>query len=227
MKQPSMKPWVKIWYFPGTNSEGEVAAAYELAGFKVEIVFVEKFLSGQVLVKDCDCAHLPGGFAGKDAVRAGAVPAAIAQDILPQLKEFLIPTCFECNGFQIGMEGGCFGDGLALDTNKIGTFVSQPTKHLLLPSNCIYTDNLYHELKAKGREAMLEFPSAHGIGQLIGSKLDQAKVVMVYKGHSPNGGKIAGITEELGIFFGHMDHWNRPYDNPDGQLVLANLKRHL
>lgn len=221
-------PLVHIWYFPGTNSEREVKAAYEMAGYRVQVILIDRFLSGQVKVQDCDTAHIAGGFSSKDAIAPGRIAAAIAQDILPQLKLHQIPTCFECNGFQIGVEGGCFGEGLALETNDCGTFVSHPmTQHQLLSSNCIYTDYLYDELIAQGIDPVLEFAAAHGGGKLIGSKLDLANVVMLYKGRSPNGCKIAGITDETGIFFGHMDHWNRRYDNPAGQKILANLKRHL
>lgn len=220
-----MAPLVNILYFPGTQCEQETKAAFELAGFDARIVFVEQLLSRKVRITDCAVCHVPGGFSEMDSIDVGRISAAVARDELPKLKEQGIPTGFTCNGFQIGVEAELFGPNIALVRNDVGTFVSRPVKHKIVSPfenvRCIWTDGLEGEI--------YEFPAAHGSGKLVGvpGKIVCPNTVMLYEGKSPNGGEIAGITDDSGLFFGLMDHWERPWDNPAGQAILANLKKHL
>lgn len=220
-----MAPLVNILYFPGTQCEQETKAAFELAGFEARIVFIEQLLSRKVRITDCAVCHVPGGFSEMDSIDVGRISAAVARDELPKLKEQGIPTGLTCNGFQIGVEAGLFGPDIALVRNNIGTFVSRPVRHKVVAPltgvRCIWTDGLEGQV--------FEFPAAHGSGKLIGNgkEIICPNTVLMYEGKSPNGGAIAGMTDDSGIFLGLMDHWERPWDNPAGQTFLANLKKNL
>lgn len=222
-----MKPLAHVWYFPGTQCERETLKAYNLAGFRTRLVFIDELLTGKVKSTDCDVCHFPGGFSYNDSPRVAATAVAVAREEVQKLKEKNIPTGGNCNGFQFMVEAGMFGPEVALVKNDCKTFVSRPVRHQVIPSKCIWLDGMSYEI--------LEFPAAHGYGKLIGSTSDfsstaiihQARVAMLYEGNSPNGGVVAAITNHTGAFLGLMDHWERPYNNPAGQAILANLKKHL
>lgn len=217
-----MAPLVNILYFPGTQCERETMAAYKLAGFETRLVFIEELLTRKVRITDCAVCHIPGGFSEMDSIDVGRIAAAVARDELPKLKEQGIPTCGVCNGFQIMAEAELFGPSVALDRNDCGTFVSRPIKHRIvspLSNVCVWTDDL--------EGFVYEFPAAHGSGKLIGRSHEDFNVVLEYYDKSPNGCSIAGITDDSGLFFGLMDHWERPWNNRAGQAILANLKNNL
>ena len=117
-----------------------------------------------------------------------------------------------CNGDQTLVRSGLFGAGVAMIQNKSKVFRSRPSRHRVLPSHCVWTKGL------EGR--VLSFPSAHGYGRFTGD--GDLNVVMEYVGASPNGGKIAMITDDSGLIAVLMDHPERPYDNPDGQLIFKS-----
>ena len=155
---------------------------------------------------------VPGGFSFGDDVETGLVVATFLMDEFPKLKEKKIPVLGICNGTQILVRGGFLGPGIAMAQNKSKTFCSRPIRHRVLPSKCVWTSGIDGEI--------LQFPSAHGYGRFTGE--GKMNPVMEYEGLSPNGGKIAMITDDSGLIGVLMDHPERPYGNSDGLKIFKN-----
>jgi len=209
-----MNKHVSILYAPGTNCQWETIEAFNLAGADTQLVFLDDIIEGRIKITDCDIFFVPGGFSYGDHINTGTVVAILLRDYFPLLREIGIPVGGECNGFQILMRAGFFGNDITLTENDSGVFCSQPVLHLVKPSNCLWTTGLAGKI--------LSFPSAHHGGKLVGNT-NRLNAVMAYESESPNGGHLAAISTENGCVFGIMDHMTRPYDNPHGQLIFHNI----
>lgn len=205
------KPWVSVLYSPGTNCEVETMEAVRLAGGNPHLVFLWDIYKGKVKITDCDRMIIPGGFSFGDHLETGVATAVFLGNFWPAFIKAKIPVLGICNGDQIPVRAGLLGPGIAMVQNKSKVFCSRPIRHLVLPSNCIWTKGLEGKI--------LEFPSAHGYGKFSGNIKN---VVMKYEGISPNGGDIAMITDDSGLIGVLMDHPERPYGNPDGLLIFKN-----
>jgi phosphoribosylformylglycinamidine synthase subunit PurQ / glutaminase len=207
------KPKVFIPYFPGTNCEEETMQAFRNAGGNPELIFLEDIRKGKKNITKCDIACFPGGFSYGDYVDTGIIAATLIKEFIFQLVEAHIPILGICNGFQVLMKAGVFGEGVTLTTNDSGTFCSRPIKHRVIENaNCVWTDGLEGKI--------LTFPSAHGGGKVVYQNVP--KVAMTYEGESPNGGEVAAICSNNGLILGIMDHPERPPDSEDGQLIFRN-----
>lgn len=207
------KPKVFIPYFPGTNCEEETMQAFRNAGGKPELLFLNDLLKGKKRIIDCDAVCFPGGFSFGDYADTGIIAATLIREFIPQLVESEIPTIGICNGFQVLMRAGVFGEGVTLTTNDSGTFCSRPIKHCVIEyAGCVWTEGL--------DDKILTFPSAHGGGKVVCQTTP--RVTLMYEGESPNGGFIAGICSKNGLIMGLMDHPERPPDSEDGQLIFRN-----
>lgn len=205
-----------VWYWPGTNCEVESLESWKYLEADSELVFVKDIVAGRKKVTDYDLHHFTGGFTYSDDTGAGNIAAIMAEEAIDMLVEAGLPAIFECNGFQIAVRSGkIFGKGLALVENDCGEFRSMPVKHRVENNpNCIWTRGLEGKI--------LQFPSAHRFGKLIVTGEKQPNAVLTYASLSPNGGHIAGISSNNGIWMGLMDHPGRPYNNPDGLLLYNN-----
>ncbi len=206
------KPKALGLYSPGTNCEDETLAAFNLAGASASLVFLNDIIQGKSKITDCDIFFFPGGFSYGDNVDTGIIVAVLIRDFIPELLNAKIPIIGICNGFQIMMRAGMFGQGITLTHNDSGLFCSRPTKHKVLNSTSIWTKGLSGEI--------LSFPSAHQAGKVVGKKTPNT--VLTYASESPNGGSIAGICSDDGLILGLMDHPERPYGNVDGQKIFRN-----
>lgn len=205
---------VFIIYWPGINCEEETMAAFRAVGADPQLVFIQDLISGKIRITDCDLFCFPGGFSYGDHIDTGIIAAVMIQEFIPALLEAKIPGITICNGFQIAVRAGIFGNNnLALIQNDSGVFCSRPAKHLVEASNCLWTAGL--------ESRILEFPAAHHAGKVLtfGGGVNR---VMRYEGFSPNGGEIAAITNEDGTIFGLMDHPERPFGNEDGLAIFRN-----
>lgn len=208
-----MKKKVAVWYWPGTNCEEESLAAFNFLGADAYLVFIKDLIEGRVSPTDCDLIFWPGGFSYGDNIDTGIIASIMVKDIAPAIVEAKIPMIVVCNGFQIAMRSGLFFDNdITLTENACGVFQSMPVDHLVEPSECIWTKGLEGEI--------LRFPCAHHGGQLVGS--GHMNVVMTYASASPNGGKVAAITNEDNTILGIMDHPERPFGNEDGRKIFRN-----
>ena len=207
-----MKKRVSVLYSPGTNCEEETLHAVRLAGGTPELVFLKDIYEGRKKITDCDAFIIPGGFSYGDHPEIGVTVAVLLEEFLPLLVEKRIPTLGICNGNQILIRAGLLGDGVAMVRNKSQVFCSHPVQHEVVKSNCVWTKGL--ECK------ILTFPAAHGYGRFQIHKNATASVVMKYYGFSPNGGRVAMITDETGLLAAIMDHPERTPDNPDGLQIF-------
>lgn len=209
-----MKKRVMVLYTPGTNCHNETLEAFKLAGANVRLVFLYDILEGRVRITDCDVFFVAGGFSFGDHINTGTIVAILLREYFPLLIEAGIPVGGECNGFQILMRAGFFGNDITLTENDSGVFASRPVLHRVVPSNCLWTTGLDGKI--------MKFPSAHHGGKIVGNA-SRIETVMTYESESPNGGSVAAISTMNGRVFGLMDHLTRPYDNSDGQLILKNI----
>ncbi|MDO8663719.1 MAG: phosphoribosylformylglycinamidine synthase subunit PurQ, partial [Candidatus Wildermuthbacteria bacterium] len=153
-----------------------------------------------------------GGFSFGDHLETGVAVATLLEDELPKLREARIPVLGICNGDQILVRAGLLGPEIAMVQNKSRLFCSRPIRHRVLASNCLWTKGLEGEI--------LQFPSAHGYGRIVGN--GKINVVMEYERLSPNGGRIAMMTDDTGLVGVLMDHPERPFGNPDGLNIFRN-----
>lgn len=118
----------------GMNCERESARAFTDAGAKADIVHVNEFLEtpSQLLAYQVLC--IPGGFSFGDELRSGKILAEkLKRQVMPIFNEFTRKkglTIGICNGFQVLIQLGVFGDNpaqreITLATNDHGTFLNQ------------------------------------------------------------------------------------------------------
>jgi phosphoribosylformylglycinamidine synthase subunit PurQ / glutaminase len=197
--KPKIKKIVNVLYSPGTNCEDETMEAIRLAGGKPKLIFLWDIYNGKIKISDCDLLVVPGGFSFGDHLETGVAVAQLLEEPFQQLKESGIPTIGICNGDQILVCVGLFGPGIAMVQNKSKVFRSIPVRHKVLRSNCVWT---------KGLEGQIfTFPAAHGFGRFEASV--PLNVVMEYEGQSPNGSRVAMITDDSGRIAAIMDHPER------------------
>lgn len=212
---------VNILYFPGTNCQRETAFAFESAGATSRIVYVIEAIRAGGRIDDADIICIPGGFSFGDHVRAGCVAGLLLKESLSRQLESIRhkPTICICNGFQIAVEAGLFGEGLALVKNDCGTF-----RHV---RDQIHMVERHHpSLWLAGLEGQaLSFPCAHGEGRLIFTKKAGWQPVLRYPANqNPDGSmeEIAGISSEDGIIFGLMNHPERNIRDKNNLMIFQN-----
>ena len=216
-----MKKRVNVLYFPGTNCQRETLRAFEAVGGAARLVFASDVLAGRDRMDDADVLCIPGGFCYGDHVRAGLIAGAMlslgVRDQLDACRRR--PILCICNGFQIGVRTGLFGDGLTLTINERGTFFHQPFQRHVVPQD-------HGTPWLKGMEgATLRFPCAHGEGNLVFTHRDGWRPALRYpEGENPDGSmeNIAGITTPDGLVFGLMNHPERAQHRPENLEIFRN-----
>ncbi|MEZ5322430.1 MAG: phosphoribosylformylglycinamidine synthase subunit PurQ [Microthrixaceae bacterium] len=209
-------PSVGILHTPGTNSHVETAFAFERVGASARYVMMASLLDGTDRLDRYDVVCLPGGFSYGDHLGAGAVAGArLRWTFADQLAALAgRPVIAICNGFQVAVRAGLFGDGVTLTTNLNGTFRNlrhQP--HVVDPA-------AGSPWLAGLEGATLRFPCAHGEGRFLFESADGWRPALRYPpGENPDGSAedIAGIVTADGLTFGLMDH---PERAPDDDTVL-------
>jgi|GEM_PF-781595 len=212
MKKIKLRKKISILYAHGTNCEAETLEAIRLAGGIPRLVFLSDLYEGREKITDCDAFIIPGGFSNGDYPEIGVAVSTLLEEHFPLLVVKKIPILGICNGDQILVRARLLGKGVAMVRNKSGVFCSCPVEHEVLPSNCVWTKGLEGQV--------LRFPAAHGYGRFQVKSSATASVVMHYKGFSPNGGRIAMMTDATGLIGAIMDHPERTPDNPDGQKIF-------
>jgi len=169
-----VKPSVLIPVAPGTNRNGEMAAAFERAGATAVQAPLLALRDGSVKLSDHQLLGLPGGFSYGDALGAGRVWGLdLATWFADQLHDAVArqtPIIGICNGFQALVSAGLLPGGnhaAALVDNAAGRFECRWV-HLGSPSGpgamsgqaagtvCVWTADLVEPLWC---------PVAHGEGR--------------------------------------------------------------
>lgn len=218
-----MSVTANIVYFPGTNCQRETAVAFAMVGAQPREVFLTDILAGKARLDDADILCIPGGFSFGDHIASGVVAAAFLNT---KLKDQLAacrkrPMICICNGFQIAVRAGLFGDGAALAINNVGTFQSIPRQaHYVLPgADCVWLDGL--------EGATLQFPCAHGEGRFVHSSREGWRAALTYPaGQNPDGSvdDIAGVTTPDGLTLGLMDHPERRRSEANLEIFRAGVR---
>lgn len=236
-----MKPKALILFAPGTNRDGDIARALELAGADPTIVPLNDLREKRVDWLDFQLLVLPGGFSFADALGAGKLLALdLSQYFLDEAAAFVAagkPVLGVCNGFQVLVKAGFLPGSQAKGEARFSTLTYNQGNHFEcrwvtlkpLSQTCLWTKDL---------ESLIDCPVAHGEGNFQTLEPSQAQnlfirdqVALIYA-HAdglpadgkyplnPNGSlfDIAGICNANGNVLGLMPHPEDhvfPYQAPD------------
>ena len=227
-----MQPPVLILHAPGTNRDGDAAAAVAQAGGSPVIRTLSQLRKNHTAWLDYTLLILPGGFSFGDALGAGRLWALeLLTWFEDQLNGFIQsghPVLGICNGFQALVKTGVLpGDSIpaTLTFNASGRFECRWVALKPDPSN--------PSPWLSGIER-IDCPVAHGEGRFLtqnGKQLALEQKALVYlKGDgqpangsypaNPNGSPddIAGVTNPDGNVLGLMPHpedFIHPYQHPN------------
>ncbi len=179
--------------------------------------------------REYDAIVLAGGFSYADRLRAGAIAARTkAMEEVFQAIESGKPVLGICNGFQMLMEGGLFGEA-ALLSNSNNRFVCKWVKLKVENTNTPWTREY-----EKGEE--IDMPIAHAEGRFF-SENEPREVVFRYL-DNPNGSlwDVAGLySPKYPNVVGLMPHPERaaeevlvpPGKKAGGRKLWISLKKSL
>jgi len=214
------KPKVLILHAPGTNRDGDLAAAISKAGGEAITLPLSLLRANKAPDASYGMLALPGGFSYGDALGAGRLFALDLQtwfsDFMQSFIESGRPVIGICNGFQALVKGGYLPGGsrqATLAANESGRFECRWVTLRANPTNS--------SPWLEGLDPIL-CPVAHGEGRFLcgeNQELPPDQVAFCYA-HSdgrlaegaypanPNGSihDIAGITNRAGNVLGLMPH---------------------
>lgn len=225
------RPLALILRTAGTNCDGEMVRAFELAGARAELVHIDRLIAEPSRLRDADLIGFPGGFSYGDDIASGRVLAVkVRERLLGELLAAVergVPIIGVCNGFQalvqIGLlPGGRRVDGdakplqtVALADNVTARFIDDWLPVEFPESRCVWTQQLWND-EAHAADA-LRLPIAHGEGRFVAADetvlraIEDGGQVAVRYGENVNGSEnaIAGICDATGLVFGLMPHPER------------------
>jgi phosphoribosylformylglycinamidine synthase len=244
------KPKVLVLRSAGINRDLDAVQAWEYVGAEAHLKHVNEVVGDHHLLDQFQILNVPGGFSYADDLGAGKL---MANDLIYRLREPFMrfveqgkPVFGMCNGFQVLVKAGLFGEGITLAPNERGRFECRWVHLKGNPSKSIFT---------RGIETMY-VPVAHGEGrfvaaspEILGELEQNGQIALRYCGadgnanadypSNPNGSmaNIAGICNTTGTVFGLMPHpenhifpynhpqWTRLKDRPtegDGAKIFRN-----
>ncbi len=205
-------PLASILTAPGTNRDGDVAFALQLAGFRTEQIDVRQVGSAPNSLRESAAVVVAGGFSYADALGAGRLFALelhhALHDLLQGAIQRGVPVLGICNGFQVLVRLGILpgaGQQAALGHNESGQFACQWVRLAAPSSRCVWTTGLTDGV---------DCPIAHGEGRFTcddttwASLVANEQIALQYTSGNPNGsrGGVAGICDPSGLVLGLMPH---------------------
>ncbi len=212
------RPLAVVVRAPGTNRDGDVSLALDLAGAEPRIALVDELVERPQLIDAARIVVLAGGFSYADALGAGRVWALeLERGLGDQLRAFVDagrPVIGICNGFQALVRTGLLpgaGRRAALAHNASGQFACEWVRLAPQSQACVWT---------RGLDTEVHCPVAHGEGRFVCDDDTLAalragdQIALTYVGRNPNGSMadIAGVTDPTGVVLGLMPH-------PENHLV--------
>jgi phosphoribosylformylglycinamidine synthase len=224
-----MKPRALILFAPGTNRDGDAAAALQLAGAETVIYPLKQLREEKLDWSAFQILVLPGGFSYADALGAGKLFALdLSHYFADQAQAFLAaskPVIGICNGFQALVKSGILPEARSISEAPKATLTFNQSNHFecrwvslkAVSQKCIWT---------AGLTQVVDCPVAHGEGnfQVSDPMYTQAlfandQIALIYT-HSdgkaaegeypinPNGSilDIAGVCNPQGNVLGLMPH---------------------
>ncbi len=98
------RPLALILRTAGTNCDGEMCRAFELAGARAERIHIDRLIADPSRLRDADLIGFPGGFSYGDDIASGRVLAVkVRERLLGELLAAVergVPIIGVCNGFQ-------------------------------------------------------------------------------------------------------------------------------
>lgn len=166
-----MKPLAIIIRTAGTNCDGELAYAFELAAASTQTVHLNALIDDPTWLQRADLIGLPGGFSYGDDIAAGRIFAnRIRHHLLDPLRAAVargVPVIGICNGFQVLVKAGLLpgpvgaegGRQLASLADNIGGRFIARWVQLEVPRDtaCVWVRGLDR----------FELPIAHGEGRFV------------------------------------------------------------
>lgn len=224
----------------GTNCDGEMLRAFELAGAKAELVPLDRVVRDPSMLEGFDLVGIPGGFSYGDDIASGRIFAMrLRETVYPALRAAAqrgCPMIGACNGFQVlvqvGLlpgpatgeswpEGSAPAQRVALTDNQDARFHDRWVGVKYEPrSVCIWTRGLTEAFPDAPEHDVHQLPVAHGEGRFVTSdarvlpELEAAGQVALRYTDNYNGseGAVAGICDASGRIFGLMPHPERYLD---------------
>ncbi len=209
---------------PGTNRDGDVAGALDLAGASTRIVTLAELRDDPKLLDAARLVVVAGGFSFADALGSGKLFALELAEILGEGVASLLaagrPVLGICNGFQtlvrLGVLPGTSDAPAVLAPNAQGRFECRWVTLAPAPGRCVWTTGL---------AGTVTCPVAHGEGRFhadagVVAALEADGQVALRYAHddgrvadgaypaNPNGSAadIAGICDPTGLVLGLMPH---------------------
>ena len=216
----------------GINCDQESKTACEKAGFRTDVLHVNRLIEAPALLREYQFLLIPGGFSYGDDLGAGRVLGnELKAKLMPALREFVKAGKLIlgiCNGFQILVKVGLLPDPfddasstqVTLANNDSGKFEA---RWIRLKVSSLKSEFLKEE-------EVIELPIAHGEGKFLPSDAQSMKrweqggqLVLKYvdpegreAGYpwNPNGStsSVAGICDPTGRVLGLMPHPERFQD---------------
>jgi phosphoribosylformylglycinamidine synthase subunit PurQ / glutaminase len=244
------KPKVLVLRSAGINRDGDAVQAWEHVGAEAHLKHVNEVVGNDRLLDEYQILNVPGGFSYADDLGAGKL---MANDLIYRLRAPFMrfveqgkPVLGMCNGFQVLVKAGLFGEGITLARNENNKFECRWVRLKGANGKSLFT---------RGIETMY-VPVAHGEGrfvaassEIIGDLEQNGQVALRYCAvdgspatsypDNPNGSinNIAGICNTTGTVFGLMPHpenhifphnhpqWTRLKTRPsegDGAKIFRN-----
>lgn len=219
------RPRALVIAAPGTNRDGDVSFALDLAGAEPHVTLVGELADDPHLLDRSDIVVVAGGFSYADALGAGRLFAleleTMLVDRLPAAVDRGTPVLGICNGFQtlvrLGLLPGA-GHRVALGHNDSGQFDCRWVRLAPVSQRCVWT---------RGLDDDIDCPIAHGEGRFVcdddtwDALVAADQVALTYRDHNPNGsrGDVAGICDPTGLVLGLMPH-------PENHVLVRQHPRH-
>jgi phosphoribosylformylglycinamidine synthase I len=221
-----VKPRVLIVRAAGTNCDVETGYAFEKAGARAELVYIDEIKKKNIL--DYQIIALPGGFTYGDDVAAGKILAnEIKYKLRDNFAEFIEKKNLIigiCNGFQVLVKCGILPCFKSYFEEQSVSLVANDSERF--EDRWIYLKvSTHRSVFTKGMGSIITLPVAHAEGKFVVKNDDVLKkiqklIVFQYVDNNgdsgdypvnPNGSvlDIAGITDPTGRILGLMPHPER------------------